>query len=55
MKLIIKIHDMIIVRDKVKIILKNAICSDLRSKLYSGELDIIITIEPQIMGKYISC
>ena len=40
---------------KVNIILKDAICSDLRSKLYSGELDIIITIEPQIMGKYISC
>ncbi|MFZ5969923.1 MAG: LysR family transcriptional regulator [Bacillota bacterium] len=34
---------------KVNIILKNSICSDLRSKLYSGELDIIFTIEPQIM------
>lgn len=34
---------------KVNIILKNSICSDLRSKLHSGELDIIFTIEPQIM------
>lgn len=34
---------------KVNIILKNSICKDLRSKLYSGELDIIFTIEPEIM------
>ncbi|WP_330654412.1 LysR family transcriptional regulator [Metaclostridioides mangenotii] len=34
---------------KVNIILKDSICSDLRSKLHSGELDIIFTIEPQIM------
>lgn len=33
---------------KVNIILKNSICNDLRSKLHSGELDIIFTIEPQI-------
>lgn len=33
----------------VNIILKDSICSHLRSKLHSGELDIIITIEPQIM------
>lgn len=32
----------------VNIILKDSICSDLRNKLYSGELDIIITIEPRI-------
>jgi len=32
----------------VNIILKDSICSDLRNKLYSGELDIIITIEPVI-------
>lgn len=36
---------------KVNIILKNSICSDLRSKLHSGELDIIFTIEPEIMDK----
>lgn len=34
---------------KVNIILKNSICSDLRNKLYSGESDIVFTIEPQIM------
>lgn len=34
---------------KVNIILKDSICSDLRSKLHSGELDIILTIELQIM------
>lgn len=34
---------------KVNIILKDSICSDLRCKLHSGELDIILTIEPQIM------
>ncbi|MFT8314283.1 MAG: LysR family transcriptional regulator [Clostridium sp.] len=34
---------------KVNIILKDSICSDLRSKLHSGELDIILTIEPEIM------
>lgn len=33
----------------VNIILKDLICSDLRSKLHSGEVDIIITIEPKIM------
>lgn len=33
----------------VNIILKNSICSDLRSKLHSGEIDIIFTIESQIM------
>jgi DNA-binding transcriptional LysR family regulator len=32
----------------VNIILKDSICSDLRSKLHSGELDIILTIEPEI-------
>ncbi|WML32833.1 LysR family transcriptional regulator [Clostridium sp. OS1-26] len=32
----------------VNIILKNSICSDLRSKLHNGELDIIFTIEPEI-------
>jgi DNA-binding transcriptional LysR family regulator len=36
---------------KVNIILKNSICSDLRSRLYSGELDIIFTIEPEIIDK----
>lgn len=34
---------------KVNIILKDSICSELKSKLQSGELDIILTIEPQIM------
>lgn len=33
----------------VNIILKDSICSDLRSKLHTGELDIIITIEPEII------
>lgn len=33
----------------VNLILKDSICSDLRSKLRSGEVDIIITIEPEIM------
>lgn len=33
----------------MNIILKNSICSDLRSKLHSGELDIIFTIEPEII------
>jgi len=32
----------------VNIILKDSICSDLRNKLYNGELDMIITIEPRI-------
>lgn len=32
----------------VNIILRDSICSDLRSKLHSGELDIILTIEPEI-------
>jgi len=36
---------------KVNIILKNSICSDLRSKLHSGEIDIIFTIEPQIIDR----
>ncbi|WFD12348.1 LysR family transcriptional regulator [Tepidibacter hydrothermalis] len=36
---------------KVNIILKNSICSDLRSKLRNGELDIIFTIEPQVMDE----
>lgn len=35
----------------VNIILKNSICSDLRSKLHSGEIDIIFTIEPQIIDR----
>lgn len=34
---------------KVNIILKDSICSDLRNKLHSGELDIILTIEPEIV------
>ncbi len=38
---------------KVNIILKNSICSDLRNKLHSGELDIIFTIEPEIMDRYL--
>lgn len=33
---------------KVNIILKNSICSDLRKKIHSGELDIIFTIEPPV-------
>lgn len=36
---------------KVNIILKNSICSDLRSRLYSGEFDIVFTIEPQVFEK----
>jgi Transcriptional regulator len=36
---------------KVNIILRNSICSDLRSRLRSGELDIIFTIEPEIIDK----
>jgi len=32
----------------VNIILRDSICIDLRSKLHSGELDIILTIEPEI-------
>jgi len=36
---------------KVNIILKGAICSDLRSKLHRGELDVIFTIEPKIIDK----
>lgn len=35
----------------VNIILNNSTCSDLRSKLHSGEVDIIFTIEPQIIDK----
>lgn len=34
---------------KVNIVLKDSTCSNLRTKLHSGELDIIITIEPEIM------
>lgn len=34
---------------KVNIILKSLKCSDLRSKLHNGELDITLTIEPEIM------
>lgn len=33
---------------KVNIILKNSICSDLRSRLYNGEVDIVFTIEPKV-------
>lgn len=36
---------------RVNIILKNSICSDLRNRLHSGELDIIFTIEPEITDK----
>lgn len=36
---------------KVNIILKNSICSDLRSRLHTGEFDIVFTIEPQIVNK----
>lgn len=36
---------------KVNIILRNSICSDLRSRLYSGEFDIIFTIEPEINNR----
>ena len=32
----------------VNIILKNSFCSNLRNKLRSGELDLILTIEPEI-------
>lgn len=34
---------------KVNIIIKDSICSELRRKLHTGELDIILTIEPEIM------
>ena len=33
---------------KVNIILRNSICSDLRSKIYTGEFDMVFTIEPAI-------
>lgn len=33
----------------VNIILKNSNCSDLRNRLYSGELDFTLTIEPEII------
>ncbi|URZ14511.1 LysR family transcriptional regulator [Clostridium felsineum] len=33
---------------KVSIVLKNSTCSDLRKRLYSGEFDVIFTIEPNI-------
>lgn len=35
----------------VNIILKDSICSDLRNKLHSGEIDIVITIESQIKNE----
>jgi DNA-binding transcriptional LysR family regulator len=35
----------------VNIILKNSFCSDLRNKIHSGELDIVFTIEPEIVDK----
>lgn len=38
---------------KVNIILRNSTCSDLRKRLYSGEMDIIFTIEPEIIDKYL--
>lgn len=34
---------------KVNIIIKDSICSELRRKLHTGEVDIILTIEPEIM------
>lgn len=36
---------------KVNFILKNSICSDLRNRLYSGEFDMVFTIEPQVFEK----
>jgi DNA-binding transcriptional LysR family regulator len=36
---------------KVNIFLKNSTCSDLRSMLHSGDLDIIFTIEPEIADR----
>lgn len=36
---------------KVNIILKNSICSDLRSRLHTGEFDIVFTIEPEVIDK----
>ncbi|OOM76303.1 LysR family transcriptional regulator [Clostridium sp. BL-8] len=33
---------------KVNIILKNSICSDLRKRLYTGEFDLVFTIEPEV-------
>ena len=36
---------------KVNIILKNSTCSDLRRRLYTGEMDIVFTIEPEIIDK----
>ena len=36
---------------KVNIILKNSTCSDLRRRLYAGEMDIVFTIEPEIIDK----
>lgn len=32
----------------VNLIIKNSSCSDLRSKLHSGEIDMVFTIEPEI-------
>ncbi|PJI08646.1 MULTISPECIES: LysR family transcriptional regulator [Clostridium] len=34
---------------KVNIVLKNSICSDLRRRLYTGEFDLVFTIEPYIV------
>lgn len=36
---------------KVNIILKNSICSDLRNRLYTGEFDVVFTIEPLVSDK----
>lgn len=36
---------------KVNIILKNSTCSDLRKRLYTGEMDVVFTIEPEIKDK----
>lgn len=33
---------------KVNIILKNSICSDLRKRIYTGEFDVVFTIEPEV-------
>lgn len=35
----------------VNIILKNSICSDLRARLYTGEFDLVFTIEPEVVDK----
>ncbi len=36
---------------KVNIILKNSICSDLRYRLHSGEIDVVFTIEPPVTDR----